>query len=76
MNKKLSIFIADIHAVQFCISNLKICIFGIWIVSSLICFNTYTCLGDGFLIVYSVTDRASYDHVPEFHDLILRVKDE
>ena len=32
--------------------------------------------GDGFLIVYSVTDRASYDHVPEFHDLILRVKDE
>ncbi|XP_078485602.1 ras-related protein M-Ras [Ciona intestinalis] len=36
----------------------------------------YMRTGDGFLIVYSVTDRASYDHVPEFHDLILRVKDE
>jgi len=36
----------------------------------------YMRTGDGFLIVYSVTDRASYDHVPEFHNLILRVKDE
>nr|CAB3263944.1 ras-related protein M-Ras-like [Phallusia mammillata] len=36
----------------------------------------YMRTGDGFLIVYSVTDRASYDHVPEFHELILKVKDE
>jgi Ras-related protein M-Ras len=36
----------------------------------------YMRTGDGFLIVYSVTDRASYDHVPEFQNLILRVKDE
>jgi len=36
----------------------------------------YMRTGDGFLVVYSVTDRASYDHVPEFQDLIRRVKEE
>lgn len=36
----------------------------------------YMRTGDGFLIVYSVTDRASYDHVPEFQDLIHRVKEQ
>jgi len=36
----------------------------------------YMRTGDGFLIVYSVTDRASYDHVPEFQDLIYRVKEQ
>jgi len=36
----------------------------------------YMRTGDGFLIVYSVTDRASYDHIPEFQDLIFRVKEQ
>ncbi|VDI18322.1 ras-related protein M-Ras-like [Mytilus galloprovincialis] len=31
--------------------------------------------GDGFLLVYSVTDRQSYENVPSFHTQILRVKD-
>lgn len=35
----------------------------------------YMRTGDGFLIVYSVTDRASYENIPQFHELILRVKD-
>ncbi|XP_070565689.1 ras-related protein M-Ras-like [Ptychodera flava] len=35
----------------------------------------YMRTGDGFLIVYSVTDKASYDNVRSFHTQILRVKD-
>ncbi|XP_039266780.1 ras-related protein M-Ras-like [Styela clava] len=35
----------------------------------------YMRTGDGFLIVYSVTDKSSYENVPQFHELILRVKD-
>jgi len=31
--------------------------------------------GDGFLLVYSVTDRHSFEHVKHFHTQILRVKD-
>lgn len=31
--------------------------------------------GDAFLLVYSVTDRASYMNIKQFHTLILRVKD-
>lgn len=31
--------------------------------------------GDGFLIVYSVTDQQSYENIPNFHTQILRVKD-
>lgn len=31
--------------------------------------------GDGFLLVYSVIDRQSYENVPNFHTQILRVKD-
>lgn len=31
--------------------------------------------GDGFLLVYSVTDRNSYDNIIHFHTQILRVKD-
>uniref|UniRef100_A0A670YXX3 Muscle RAS oncogene homolog n=1 Tax=Pseudonaja textilis TaxID=8673 RepID=A0A670YXX3_PSETE len=31
--------------------------------------------GDGFLLVYSVIDKASFKHVDRFHQLILRVKD-
>ncbi|XP_017775281.1 PREDICTED: ras-related protein M-Ras-like [Nicrophorus vespilloides] len=31
--------------------------------------------GDGFLLVYSVTDKNSYEHIPHFHTQILRVKD-
>lgn len=31
--------------------------------------------GDGFLIVYSVTDKQSYENIPNFHTQILRVKD-
>jgi Ras-related protein M-Ras len=31
--------------------------------------------GDAFLLVYSVTDRASYMNMKHFHTLILRVKD-
>uniref|UniRef100_A0A2K5PQ63 Muscle RAS oncogene homolog n=1 Tax=Cebus imitator TaxID=2715852 RepID=A0A2K5PQ63_CEBIM len=35
----------------------------------------YMHTGDGFLIVYSVTDKGSFEHVDCFHQLILRVKD-
>ncbi|XP_018620454.1 ras-related protein M-Ras isoform X3 [Scleropages formosus] len=35
----------------------------------------YMRTGDGFLIVFSVTDKASFKHVDRFHQLILRVKD-
>lgn len=35
----------------------------------------YMRTGDGFLIVFSVTDKASFEHVDRFHQLILRVKD-
>ena len=31
--------------------------------------------GDGFMIVYSVTDPQSFDNVPYFYNQILRVKD-
>ena len=31
--------------------------------------------GDGFLLVYSVTDRQTYENIPNFHTQILRVKD-
>uniref|UniRef100_UPI00358F048E ras-related protein M-Ras n=1 Tax=Myxine glutinosa TaxID=7769 RepID=UPI00358F048E len=35
----------------------------------------YMRTGDGFLIVFSVTDKTSFEHVDKFHQLILRVKD-
>lgn len=31
--------------------------------------------GEGFLLVYAVTDRASFDEMYKFHRQILRVKD-
>jgi len=31
--------------------------------------------GDGFLLVYSVTDKQSYENIHNFHTQILRVKD-
>lgn len=31
--------------------------------------------GEGFLLVFSVTDRGSFDELPRFHKQILRVKD-
>jgi Ras-related protein M-Ras len=31
--------------------------------------------GDGFLLVYSVTDKTSFHNIRQFHTLILRVKD-
>lgn len=31
--------------------------------------------GDGFLLVYSVTDKQSYENITNFHTQILRVKD-
>ena len=31
--------------------------------------------GDGFLLVYSVTDVQSYENIANFHTQILRVKD-
>lgn len=31
--------------------------------------------GEGFLLVFSVTDRNSFDELPRFHKQILRVKD-
>lgn len=31
--------------------------------------------GDGFLLVYSVTDKQSYQNISNFHTQILRVKD-
>lgn len=31
--------------------------------------------GDGFLLVYSVTDKNSYENIVNFHTQILRVKD-
>jgi len=35
----------------------------------------YMRTGDGFLIVYSVTDRRSYVNVKNFYTQVLRVKD-
>ncbi len=35
----------------------------------------YMRTGDGFLIVFSVMDKASFEHIDRFHQLILRVKD-
>jgi GTPase KRas protein len=37
--------------------------------------ETYMRSGEGFLLVYSVTSRASFDELREFHKQILRVKD-
>lgn len=31
--------------------------------------------GDGFLLVYSVTDKQSFENIRHFHTQILRVKD-
>lgn len=31
--------------------------------------------GEGFLLVYSVADRSSFDELPRLHRQILRVKD-
>ncbi|XP_002154751.2 ras-like protein RAS2 isoform X1 [Hydra vulgaris] len=35
----------------------------------------YMRTGEGFLLVFSVTDRSSFDEIPRFHTQILRVKD-
>jgi len=35
----------------------------------------YMRTGEGFLLVFSVTDRSSYEEIPKFHTQILRVKD-
>jgi len=35
----------------------------------------YMRTGEGFLLVFSVTDKSSFDEVPRFHTQILRVKD-
>lgn len=35
----------------------------------------YMLTGDGFPIVFSVTDKATFEHMDYFHQLILRVKD-
>ena len=36
--------------------------------------DNYYVLGDGFLVVYSITMRDSFEAVPRFHDHILQVK--
>ena len=38
--------------------------------------DQYMRKGDGFLLVYSVTDRASFSKISLFYKTILRVKDE
>eukprot|EP00727_Mastigamoeba_balamuthi_P013965 m51a1_g9191 putative ras gtpase (198) ;mRNA; r:81645-82805 len=38
--------------------------------------DQYFRTGNGFIVVYSVVDRHSYDKVEEYHDQILRVKEE
>jgi len=35
----------------------------------------YMRTGEGFLLVFSVTDKSSFDEIPRFHTQILRVKD-
>ena len=35
----------------------------------------YMHTGEGFLLVYSIIDRNSFDEIPKFHRQILRVKD-
>ena len=35
----------------------------------------YMRTGEGFLLVFSVTDRGSFEEIPRFHTQILRVKD-
>ena len=35
----------------------------------------YMHTGEGFLLVYSIIDRNSFDEIPKFHKQILRVKD-
>nr|P38976.1 RecName: Full=Ras-like protein RAS2; Flags: Precursor [Hydra vulgaris]CAA50187.1 RAS2 protein [Hydra vulgaris]prf//2204244A ras 2 gene [Hydra vulgaris] len=37
--------------------------------------DEYMRTGEGFLLVFSVTDRSSFDEIPRFHTQILRVKD-
>jgi len=38
--------------------------------------DQYIRSGQGFVIVYSITSRASFENLTSFHDQILRVKDE
>lgn len=35
----------------------------------------YMHTGEGFLLVYSIIDRNSFEEIPKFHRQILRVKD-
>ena len=35
----------------------------------------YMRTGEGFLLVYSITSRSSFDEISHFHQQILRVKD-
>jgi len=37
--------------------------------------ESYYTEGDGFMCVFDVTSRATFNDVPEFHEAILRVKD-
>ncbi len=37
--------------------------------------NSFLRSGEGFLLVFSLTDRGSFDEVTKFHRQILRVKD-
>ena len=36
----------------------------------------YMCTGEGFLLVYSITSRNSFEEISTFHQQILRVKDQ
>lgn len=38
--------------------------------------DQYIRSGQGFVIVYSITSRSSFENLNSFHDQILRVKDE
>jgi len=38
--------------------------------------DQYIRSGQGFVMVYSITSRATFESLPSFHDQILRVKDE
>ena len=38
--------------------------------------DRYMRTGEGFIIMYSITDRSSFDTVMQFHEQILRVKDQ
>ena len=37
--------------------------------------DQYMRTGQGFVMVYSITSRASFDEITTFHEQILRVKD-